>query len=39
VLDLAHGPAIILRAGSLTRDALSELLPDEPSLLDSPSSS
>ncbi len=39
VLDLAHGPAIILRAGSLTREALSELLPDEPSLLDSPSSS
>ena len=39
VLDLAHGPANILRAGSLTREALSELLPDEHSLLDSPSSS
>jgi L-threonylcarbamoyladenylate synthase len=39
VLDLAHGPATILRAGSLTRGALSELLPDERSLLDSPSSS
>jgi L-threonylcarbamoyladenylate synthase len=39
VLDLAHGPAIVLRAGSLTREALRELLPDEHSLLDSPSSS
>lgn len=39
VLDLAHGPATIVREGSLTREALIELLPDEPSLLDSPSSS
>jgi L-threonylcarbamoyladenylate synthase len=39
VLDLAHGPAMILRAGSLTRESLGELLPDEPSLLDSPSPS
>ena len=39
VLDLAHGPATIIREGSLTREALVELLPDEPSLLDSPSSS
>ena len=39
VLDLAHGPATIIREGSLTREALVELLPDEHSLLDSPSSS
>jgi L-threonylcarbamoyladenylate synthase len=39
VLDLAHGPATILREGSLSREALSELLPGEPSLLDSPPSS
>jgi L-threonylcarbamoyladenylate synthase len=39
VLDLAHGPATIIREGSLSRDALVELLPDEPSLLDSPPSS
>lgn len=39
VLDLAHGPATIIREGALTREALVELLPDEPSLLDSPSSS
>jgi L-threonylcarbamoyladenylate synthase len=39
VLDLAHGPATIIREGSLTREALVELLPDDPSLLDSPSSS
>ena len=30
VLDLAHGPATIVREGSLTREALIELLPDEP---------
>jgi L-threonylcarbamoyladenylate synthase len=35
VLDLAHGPARILRAGSVSRAALAALLPDEPSLLDS----
>ena len=39
VLDLAHGPATIIREGSLSREALIELLPDEPSLLDSPPSS
>ena len=39
VLDLAHGPAAIIRAGSLSRETLAEFLPDEPSLLDSPSSS
>ena len=39
VLDLAHGPATIIREGSLSREALIELLPDERSLLDSPSSS
>ena len=39
VIDLAHGPAIIIREGSLTREALSELLPGEHPLLDSPSSS
>ena len=38
VLDLAHGPATILREGSLSRETLVELLPDEPSLLDSPPS-
>jgi tRNA threonylcarbamoyl adenosine modification protein (Sua5/YciO/YrdC/YwlC family) len=35
VLDLAHGPASILRAGALPREAIAELLPDEPALLDS----
>ena len=39
VLDLAHGPATIIREGSLSREALIDLLPGEPSLLDSPSSS
>jgi L-threonylcarbamoyladenylate synthase len=39
VLDLAHGPATIIREGSLSREAVIELLPDERSLLDSPSSS
>lgn len=39
VLDLAHGPARILREGSLSHEALIDLLPDEPSLLDSPPSS
>jgi L-threonylcarbamoyladenylate synthase len=39
VLDLAHGPATIIRGGSLSGQALAELLPDEPSLLDSPPSS
>ena len=37
-LDLAHGPATILRAGSLPAKRSRELLPDEPSLLDSRSS-
>jgi L-threonylcarbamoyladenylate synthase len=39
VLDLAHGPATIIREGSLSRDALIQLMPDEPSLLDSSPSS
>jgi tRNA threonylcarbamoyl adenosine modification protein (Sua5/YciO/YrdC/YwlC family) len=39
VLDLAHGPASILREGVLGRDAIAELLPDEASLLDSRPSS
>lgn len=39
VLDLAHGPASILREGSVARSAIAELLPEEASLLDSPSSS
>jgi L-threonylcarbamoyladenylate synthase len=39
VLDLAHGPATIIREGSLPRDALIRLLPDELSLLDSSPSS
>ena len=39
VLDLAHGPARILREGSVPRAALAALLPDEPSLLDSRPSS
>lgn len=39
VLDLAHGPATIIREGSLSRETLIELLPGEPSLLDSPPSS
>ena len=38
VLDLAHGPASILREGTLSREAIAELLPDEPALLDSPPS-
>jgi L-threonylcarbamoyladenylate synthase len=37
VLDLAHGPARILRLGSVPAGTLSELLPGEP-LLDSPPS-
>jgi L-threonylcarbamoyladenylate synthase len=39
VLDLAHGPATIIREGSLPREVLIELLPDELSLLDSRPSS
>jgi L-threonylcarbamoyladenylate synthase len=39
VLDLAHGPATVIREGSLPRDALIKLLPDELSLLDSSPSS
>jgi L-threonylcarbamoyladenylate synthase len=39
VLDLAHGPARILRDGSVPRASLAGLLPDEPSLLDSRPSS
>jgi len=39
VIDLAHGPATIIREGSLPRDALVEILPEESSLLDSRSSS
>ena len=39
VLDLAHGPASILREGVLGRDAIAELLPDEAPLLDSRPSS
>jgi tRNA threonylcarbamoyl adenosine modification protein (Sua5/YciO/YrdC/YwlC family) len=39
VLDLAHGPARVLRDGSVSRSALAALLPDEPSLLDSRPSS
>jgi tRNA threonylcarbamoyl adenosine modification protein (Sua5/YciO/YrdC/YwlC family) len=35
VLDLAHGPASILREGALPREALVQLLPEEASLLDS----
>ena len=38
VLDLAHGPASILRDGALAREAVAELLPEEPALLDSPPS-
>jgi L-threonylcarbamoyladenylate synthase len=38
VLDLAHGPASILREGVLGRDAIAEHLPDEAALLDSPPS-
>jgi len=37
VLDLAHGPARILRVGSVSAATISELLPEEP-LLDSPPS-
>jgi L-threonylcarbamoyladenylate synthase len=39
VLDLAHGSARIIREGSLPRDELIPLLPDELSLLDSSPSS
>lgn len=39
VLDLAHGPAAMLREGALPREALAELLPEEVSLLDSRPSS
>jgi L-threonylcarbamoyladenylate synthase len=39
VLDLAHGAAKITREGSLPRDGLIRLLPDELSLLDSSPSS
>jgi len=39
VVDLAHGPAMILREGSLVRERLVECLPDESSLLHSRSSS
>jgi L-threonylcarbamoyladenylate synthase len=39
VLDLAHGPASILRDGSVARGAIAEVLPEEASLLDSRSSS
>ncbi|HZB79410.1 MAG TPA: L-threonylcarbamoyladenylate synthase [Actinomycetota bacterium] len=39
VLDLAHGPATVIREGSLPREALIKLLPDELSLLDSSPSS
>jgi L-threonylcarbamoyladenylate synthase len=37
VVDLAHGPATILRAGTVPAAAIAELLGGEP-LLDSPSS-
>ena len=36
VLDLAHGPARMLRAGDVTADRLARLLPGEGPLLDSP---
>jgi len=39
VVDLAHGPARVLRAGSVDASQLATILPDEPSLLDSPPSS
>jgi tRNA threonylcarbamoyl adenosine modification protein (Sua5/YciO/YrdC/YwlC family) len=35
VVDLAHGPARILRAGSVTAEEIASFLPGEPSLLDS----
>jgi L-threonylcarbamoyladenylate synthase len=35
VLDLAHGPATIIREGAVPRGTLIQLLPDEPSLLNS----
>ncbi|HEX5937652.1 MAG TPA: L-threonylcarbamoyladenylate synthase [Actinomycetota bacterium] len=38
VIDLAHGPARILRPGALPARGLGELLPDERTLLDSPPS-
>ena len=39
VIDLAHGPATIIREGSVPRDVLVAVLPEESSLLDSRSSS
>jgi L-threonylcarbamoyladenylate synthase len=39
VVDLAHGPASILREGALSRRAIAELLPGERALLDSRPSS
>ncbi len=39
VIDLAHGPATIIREGSLPREVVAELLPEESSLLDSRPSS
>ena len=39
VVDLAHGPATILREGSVSVAAIAELLPEEHSLLDSRPSS
>jgi len=38
VVDLAHGPARILREGAVTGRDLAALLPGEPALLDSPPS-
>lgn len=38
VVDLAHGPASILRDGALPGATIAELLPNEASLLDSPPS-
>ena len=38
VVDLAHGPARILREGAVTGRELAALLPDEVALLDSPPS-
>ncbi|HYJ60198.1 MAG TPA: L-threonylcarbamoyladenylate synthase [Actinomycetota bacterium] len=38
VLDLAHGPARVLRAGDVSADRLARLLPGEGPLLDSPPS-
>ena len=39
VLDLAHGPATVIREGALSREALLELLPEGSPLLDSRPSS